>query len=56
MYDFTYVENVAHAHVCAERALAAGEDVAEKASGEVIRQNEKELYFARSYLCEIMNY
>ncbi|KAK1393690.1 3beta-hydroxysteroid-dehydrogenase/decarboxylase [Heracleum sosnowskyi] len=34
MHDFTYVENVAHAHVCAERALAAGEDVAEKASGE----------------------
>ncbi|XP_074347830.1 3beta-hydroxysteroid-dehydrogenase/decarboxylase-like [Apium graveolens] len=34
MYDFTYVENVAHAHICAERALAAGEDVAKKASGE----------------------
>ncbi|CAL5393792.1 unnamed protein product [Camellia sinensis] len=23
MYDFTYVENVAHAHICAERALAS---------------------------------
>ncbi|CAI9280114.1 unnamed protein product [Lactuca saligna] len=23
MYDFTYVENVAHAHVCAERAPAS---------------------------------
>nr|XP_009765316.1 PREDICTED: 3beta-hydroxysteroid-dehydrogenase/decarboxylase isoform 1-like [Nicotiana sylvestris] len=33
MYDFTYVENVAHAHVCAERALASGGAVAEKAAG-----------------------
>lgn len=35
MYDFTYVENVAHAHVCAERALASGGAVAEKAAGQV---------------------
>lgn len=35
MYDFTYVENVAHAHVCAERALASEGTVAEKASGQV---------------------
>ena len=32
MYDFTYVENVAHAHVCAEQALdpakCYGDDVA----------------------------
>ncbi|XP_051137793.1 3beta-hydroxysteroid-dehydrogenase/decarboxylase-like [Andrographis paniculata] len=34
MYDFTYVENVAHAHVCAERALASGGKVSEKASGQ----------------------
>lgn len=33
VYDFTYVENVAHAHVCAERALAS--DVAERAAGQV---------------------
>ncbi|OIT29900.1 PREDICTED: 3beta-hydroxysteroid-dehydrogenase/decarboxylase-like [Nicotiana attenuata] len=33
MYDFTYVENVAHAHVCAERALASGGAAAEKAAG-----------------------
>ncbi|KAK4360857.1 hypothetical protein RND71_019809 [Anisodus tanguticus] len=33
MYDFTYVENVAHAHVCAERALASGGTSAEKAAG-----------------------
>ncbi|KAM3362756.1 3beta-hydroxysteroid-dehydrogenase/decarboxylase isoform 1 [Capsicum baccatum] len=33
VYDFTYVENVAHAHVCAERALASGGAAAEKASG-----------------------
>lgn len=32
MYDFTYVENVAHAHVCAERALAS--EVAERAAGQ----------------------
>lgn len=36
MYDFTYVENVAHAHVCAERALASGGTVSKRASGEVI--------------------
>jgi len=30
VYDFTYVENVAHAHICADRAL-----VSEKAAGEV---------------------
>ncbi|KAM7265007.1 hypothetical protein ACFE04_002690 [Oxalis oulophora] len=34
VYDFTYVENVAHAHVCAERALASEELVAEKAAGQ----------------------
>ncbi|KAG5555666.1 hypothetical protein RHGRI_006349 [Rhododendron griersonianum] len=34
MYDFTYVENVAHAHICAERALASEGTVAEKAAGE----------------------
>ncbi|XP_024022688.1 3beta-hydroxysteroid-dehydrogenase/decarboxylase [Morus notabilis] len=34
VYDFTYVENVAHAHICAERALSSGGSVAEKASGQ----------------------
>ncbi|PSS01810.1 3beta-hydroxysteroid-dehydrogenase/decarboxylase [Actinidia chinensis var. chinensis] len=34
MYDFTYVENVAHAHICAERALALEGAVAERAAGE----------------------
>lgn len=33
-YDFTYVENVGHAHVCAERALASGGMIAEKAAGQ----------------------
>ncbi|KAF7844594.1 3beta-hydroxysteroid-dehydrogenase/decarboxylase [Senna tora] len=32
--DFTYVENVAHAHICAERALASDGTVAGKASGQ----------------------
>lgn len=36
MYDFTYVENVAHAHVCAERALASEGKVAETAAGQVL--------------------
>ena len=36
MYDFTYVENVAHAHICAERALASDGPVALKAAGQVI--------------------
>ncbi|XP_065849986.1 3beta-hydroxysteroid-dehydrogenase/decarboxylase [Euphorbia lathyris] len=34
IYDFTYVENVAHAHICAERALASGGEVAENAAGQ----------------------
>jgi sterol-4alpha-carboxylate 3-dehydrogenase (decarboxylating) len=34
LYDFTYVENVAHAHICAERALASGLEVAKNAAGE----------------------
>ncbi|KAL8087666.1 hypothetical protein AgCh_037713 [Apium graveolens] len=34
MYDFTYVENVAHAHICAERALASDGPVALKAAGQ----------------------
>ncbi|XP_010525824.1 PREDICTED: 3beta-hydroxysteroid-dehydrogenase/decarboxylase-like isoform X2 [Tarenaya hassleriana] len=34
LYDVTYVENVAHAHVCAERALASGGEVSEKAAGQ----------------------
>ncbi|KAF6155907.1 hypothetical protein GIB67_039238 [Kingdonia uniflora] len=34
MYDFTYVENVAHAHVCAEQALASEWTVAERAAGQ----------------------
>ncbi|XP_019417426.1 PREDICTED: 3beta-hydroxysteroid-dehydrogenase/decarboxylase-like [Lupinus angustifolius] len=34
LYDFTYVENVAHAHICAERALASEGKVSEKAAGE----------------------
>ncbi|KAJ4832326.1 3beta-hydroxysteroid-dehydrogenase/decarboxylase isoform 1 [Turnera subulata] len=35
IYDFTYVENVAHAHICAERALASEHEVAQKAAGQV---------------------
>ncbi|XP_050125323.1 3beta-hydroxysteroid-dehydrogenase/decarboxylase-like isoform X1 [Malus sylvestris] len=34
IYDFTYVENVAHAHICAERALASEGKVADKAAGQ----------------------
>ncbi|CAB4296554.1 unnamed protein product [Prunus armeniaca] len=34
IYDFTYVENVAHAHICAERALASEGTVSEKAAGQ----------------------
>ncbi|KAL7112074.1 hypothetical protein ACP275_05G130200 [Erythranthe tilingii] len=34
VYDFTYVENVAHAHICAERILAAEKTIAEKAAGQ----------------------
>ncbi|XP_054797227.1 3beta-hydroxysteroid-dehydrogenase/decarboxylase-like isoform X1 [Prosopis cineraria] len=34
LYDFTYVENVAHAHICADRALASEGTVAGKVSGQ----------------------
>ncbi|CAL5204923.1 unnamed protein product [Lathyrus oleraceus] len=34
LYDFTYVENVAHAHICADRALASEESISEKAAGQ----------------------
>ncbi|GAU26674.1 hypothetical protein TSUD_314510 [Trifolium subterraneum] len=34
VYDFTYVENVAHAHICADRALASEGTVSEKAAGQ----------------------
>lgn len=33
-YDFTYVENVAYGHICAEKALA-DEARAKKAAGQV---------------------
>ncbi|KAL0407821.1 UNVERIFIED_CONTAM: 3beta-hydroxysteroid-dehydrogenase/decarboxylase isoform 2 [Sesamum radiatum] len=42
MYDFTYVENVAHAHVCAERALASERTVAERAAGQAYFITNKE--------------
>eukprot|EP01018_Ginkgo_biloba_P025593 Gb_29102 [translate_table: standard] len=32
MYDFTFVENVAHAHICAEQALDAGAGVGKDAA------------------------
>ncbi|KAL1337689.1 hypothetical protein HN51_032391 [Arachis hypogaea] len=34
MYDFTYVGNVAHSHLCADRALASEGEVSKKAAGE----------------------
>ncbi|KAI3964708.1 hypothetical protein MKW92_023184 [Papaver armeniacum] len=34
LYDFTYVENVAHAHICAEKALSSGGEIAERAAGQ----------------------
>ncbi|XP_052114167.1 uncharacterized protein LOC127745470 [Arachis duranensis] len=35
MYDFTYVGNVAHSHLCADRALASEGEVSKKAAGDV---------------------
>ncbi|CAN0887771.1 3beta-hydroxysteroid-dehydrogenase/decarboxylase isoform 2 [Linum grandiflorum] len=34
IYDFTYVENVAHAHICAEHTLSSAKDIADKAAGQ----------------------
>lgn len=45
MYDCTYVENVAHAHICAERALASEGPVAEKAAGQVFTESSKDMEF-----------
>ncbi|XLT09863.1 hypothetical protein HN51_055656 [Arachis hypogaea] len=36
MYDFTYVGNVAHSHLCADRALASEGEVSKKAAGEIL--------------------
>ena len=36
MYDFTYVEAVAHAHICVEQALASEGKIAQQAAGEVL--------------------
>ena len=38
MYDFTYVENVVHAHICVEQALASEGKSAQRAAGEVLFQ------------------
>lgn len=50
MYDFTYVENVAHAHICAERALASEVTVAEKAAGQVLFQYPSSSFYLKSYM------
>ncbi|CAN1294850.1 3beta-hydroxysteroid-dehydrogenase/decarboxylase isoform 2, partial [Linum perenne] len=34
VYDFTYVENVAHAHICAEQTLSSAREIADKAAGQ----------------------
>ncbi|MED6173882.1 3beta-hydroxysteroid-dehydrogenase/decarboxylase isoform 2 [Stylosanthes scabra] len=34
MYDFTYVGNVAHSHLCADQALASEGEVSKRAAGE----------------------
>jgi plant 3beta-hydroxysteroid-4alpha-carboxylate 3-dehydrogenase len=41
LYDFTYVENVAHAHICAEQTLASEGPAAEKAAGQVLVESLK---------------
>ena len=38
MYDFTYVENVVHSHICVEQALASEEKTVQRAAGEVLFQ------------------
>ena len=41
MIDFTYVDNVVHAHLCAERALNKGGNGPEDPSGKVIKKSKK---------------
>lgn len=48
LYDFTYVENVAHAHICAERALASQGAVAEAAAGQVLCRLQENINTASS--------
>ena len=36
LYDFTYVENVVHAHICVEQTLASEGNTAQRVAGEVL--------------------
>ncbi|KAK4380981.1 3beta-hydroxysteroid-dehydrogenase/decarboxylase isoform 2 [Sesamum angolense] len=54
MYDFTYVENVAHAHVCAERALASEKTVAERAAGQAKDQDSCLCHDANALMVELI--
>ncbi|PHT26525.1 3beta-hydroxysteroid-dehydrogenase/decarboxylase isoform 1 [Capsicum baccatum] len=53
VYDFTYVENVAHAHVCAERALASGAAAAEKTAGNVMPSIPASVMMPIAHLVEL---
>ncbi|KAG6414597.1 hypothetical protein SASPL_121970 [Salvia splendens] len=59
IYDFTYVENVAHAHICAEQALASEKSIAEKAGGQAyfITNMERIKFWAfMSFILEGLGY
>ncbi|KAG5142425.1 hypothetical protein JHK82_018120 [Glycine max] len=52
VYDFTYVENVAHAHICADQALVSEGPISEKAAGEAKNKDPYLCYHAIAHLVE----
>ncbi|XP_077250316.1 3beta-hydroxysteroid-dehydrogenase/decarboxylase-like [Tasmannia lanceolata] len=59
LYDFTYVENVAHAHICAEQVLASDGDSAKKAAGQaylITNMEPKKFWEFMSLILEGLGY
>lgn len=59
VYDFTYVENVAHAHICADRALASEKTVAERAAGQayfITNMEQIKFWEFMSFILESLGY
>lgn len=59
VYDFTYVENVAYAHICADRALASEKTVAEGAAGQayfITNMEQIKFWEFMSFILESLGY
>ncbi|KAL4275513.1 hypothetical protein AHAS_Ahas20G0114700 [Arachis hypogaea] len=51
LIDFTYVGNVAHSHLCADRALASEGEVSKKAAGETKKSSNSVLFHSDISSC-----